>query len=207
MRTNRWAGASTIRCYFAHSLDPAACLSDSEAMLTHARLLHARALTAVRPVACGVGRNAARACAFSSGVGRTAWLRWRRPAAWGAGVALLAVIGGTPLVLAQRRAGEVEQGRVEAEDVVDDEESRLLPLKVFSGSANRPLAEEVAAQLGVTLGKADVGTFNDGEISVKLEESVRAADVYVIQPTCPPVDHNVMELLLVVRCAPCRVAR
>jgi ribose-phosphate pyrophosphokinase len=69
-------------------------------------------------------------------------------------------------------------------------------LKLFSGNANRPLAEEIATILGTPLGQAEVARFSDGEVFVQIDENVRGADVFVIQPTCPPVNDNLMELLV-----------
>jgi ribose-phosphate pyrophosphokinase len=69
-------------------------------------------------------------------------------------------------------------------------------LKVFSGRANLPLAEKIARQLGDTLGKITLANFPDGEISVRIEEDVRGRDIYLLQPTCPPVNENLMELLV-----------
>jgi ribose-phosphate pyrophosphokinase len=69
-------------------------------------------------------------------------------------------------------------------------------LKLFSGNANRPLAEEIAAYLHVPLADAEVTRFSDGEIFVQANENVRGMDVFVIQPTCPPVNDNLMELLI-----------
>ncbi len=71
-------------------------------------------------------------------------------------------------------------------------------LKIFTGNANRELAEEITEYLGVSLGNAYVGRFSDGEISVGINESVRGADIFLIQPTCPPVNENVMELLIMI---------
>lgn len=71
-------------------------------------------------------------------------------------------------------------------------------LKLFSGNGNMALALEIAKILGINLGKATVGKFADGEINVMIHENVRGKDVYVIQPTCPPVNDNLMELLLMV---------
>jgi len=68
--------------------------------------------------------------------------------------------------------------------------------KVFSGNANRPLAEEICACLGISLGAANVKQFSDSEISVQILENVRGADVFVVQPTCTPVERNLFELLL-----------
>src|SRR6266540_322225 len=69
-------------------------------------------------------------------------------------------------------------------------------LKVFSGRANAPLAEKIAWELGDPLGKISLGNFPDGEISVKIEEDVRGRDIFLVQPTCPPVNENLMELLI-----------
>lgn len=69
-------------------------------------------------------------------------------------------------------------------------------VKLFSGHANRPLAQAVAHALGLELGKATVERFPDGEIQVRLMESIRGDDVYLIQPTAPPVNDNLMELLV-----------
>ncbi|MCS7281408.1 MAG: ribose-phosphate pyrophosphokinase [Desulfobacterota bacterium] len=71
-------------------------------------------------------------------------------------------------------------------------------LKIFSGNANRDLAIRICAYLGVEMGRAKVTTFSDGEVNVVIEESVRGMDTFVVQPTCPPVNHNLMELLLMV---------
>lgn len=71
-------------------------------------------------------------------------------------------------------------------------------LKLFSGNGNMALALEIARYLGINLGKATVGRFADGEVNVKINENVRGKDVYIIQPTCPPVNDNIMELLLMV---------
>ena len=69
-------------------------------------------------------------------------------------------------------------------------------LKVFSGNANLALAQEISAYLEVSLAKATVSTFSDGEIRVKIEENVRGCDVFVIQSCCDPVNTSVMELLI-----------
>src|SRR6266446_3808754 len=71
-------------------------------------------------------------------------------------------------------------------------------LKVFTGSANPALAEEICGCLGLPLGKASVRQFADGEIYLQIEENVRGADVFVVQPTCTPVDRHLMELLLMI---------
>jgi ribose-phosphate pyrophosphokinase len=69
-------------------------------------------------------------------------------------------------------------------------------LKIFSGNANRPLAEKICKHLGIPLGDAVVGRFSDGEISVEFRENVRGKDVYVVQPTSIPCNENLMELLV-----------
>lgn len=71
-------------------------------------------------------------------------------------------------------------------------------LKLFSGNGNMALSLEIARHLGINLGKATVGRFADGEANIVIHENVRGKDVYVIQPTCPPVNDNIMELLLMV---------
>ena len=71
-------------------------------------------------------------------------------------------------------------------------------LILFSGNANRALSQEIADYLGVPLGEAEVSRFADGEILVQIFENVRGADVFVIQPTCRPVNENLMELLVVI---------
>ncbi len=73
-------------------------------------------------------------------------------------------------------------------------------LLVFSGNANKPLAKKVCDYLSLPLGKIEISRFPDGEIDMKIMEDVRGADVYVIQPTCPPVNENLMELLIMVDC-------
>ncbi len=69
-------------------------------------------------------------------------------------------------------------------------------LRIFSGNANASLAEKICAFLGVSPGKAKVGRFSDGESQVEIEESVRGMDTFLVQPTCPPVNQNLVELLI-----------
>lgn len=71
-------------------------------------------------------------------------------------------------------------------------------MMVFSGNANRPLAQEIVRYLNIPLGKAYVGSFSDGEIQVEIDEHVRGRDVFVVQPTCRPTNDNIMELLVMV---------
>ena len=69
---------------------------------------------------------------------------------------------------------------------------------VFTGNANPTLAAEIAYNLGISLGAADVGRFSDGEVTVEIKQNVRARDVFVVQSTCAPTNDNLMELLVMV---------
>ena len=69
---------------------------------------------------------------------------------------------------------------------------------LFTGNANPALAQEMAKSLGVELGKATVGRFSDGEVTVEVHQNVRARDVFVVQSTCAPTNENLMELLIMV---------
>jgi ribose-phosphate pyrophosphokinase len=71
-------------------------------------------------------------------------------------------------------------------------------LKVFAGNANPGLAQEIVQVLGLQMGKAMVRHFSDGEIYLQIQENVRGVDVFIIQPTCNPVDRHLMELLLMI---------
>jgi ribose-phosphate pyrophosphokinase len=71
-------------------------------------------------------------------------------------------------------------------------------LKVFSGKANLPLAERIAEHLGDPLGKITLDKFPDGETQVRIEEDVRGRDIFIVQPTCPPVNENWMDLLVII---------
>ena len=71
-------------------------------------------------------------------------------------------------------------------------------IKIFTGNANRPLAEAICKKLNVTLGNMEVKRFADGECSVSVYEPVRGADVFLIQPTCGPVNDHLMELLVMI---------
>jgi ribose-phosphate pyrophosphokinase len=73
-------------------------------------------------------------------------------------------------------------------------------LKIFSGRANVALAEKVAHCLGDCLGKISLGNFPDGENAVRIEEDVRGRDIFLVQPTCPPVNETLMELLIMADC-------
>jgi ribose-phosphate pyrophosphokinase len=71
-------------------------------------------------------------------------------------------------------------------------------LLVFSGNANRPLAQAVCKELGIRMGKALVSRFSDGEVQVEIEENVRRQEAFVIQPTCAPSAENLVELLVLI---------
>lgn len=71
-------------------------------------------------------------------------------------------------------------------------------IKIFACNANKELAQEIAKNLGMSLGDSEVTQFSDGEISVKINETIRGADVYIIQPTSWPVNDNLMELLIMI---------
>ncbi len=72
------------------------------------------------------------------------------------------------------------------------------PLKIFSGNAHPQMAREIAGFLGLPLSEADVRKFSDGEIFVEIKENVRGDDVYIVQPTCTPVNDHLMELVIMV---------
>jgi ribose-phosphate pyrophosphokinase len=74
-------------------------------------------------------------------------------------------------------------------------------MKVFSGSANRELAQRICDWIGTPLGQATISSFPDGETYVKIEENIRGRDVFIIQPTCPPTNQHLMELLIMVDAA------
>ena len=74
-------------------------------------------------------------------------------------------------------------------------------MKIFSGSANRELAQRICKAIGAPLGKATISSFPDGETYVRIEENIRGRDVFIIQPTCPPTNEHLMELLIMVDAA------
>ena len=76
------------------------------------------------------------------------------------------------------------------------DEKRIL--KIFAGNSNKDLAEEICKYLNVPLGQANVSRFPDGEIKIKIEESVRGEDVFIIQSTCSPINEYLMELLIMI---------
>ncbi|MDR1209778.1 MAG: ribose-phosphate pyrophosphokinase [Clostridiales bacterium] len=69
---------------------------------------------------------------------------------------------------------------------------------VYTCNSNRALAASIAKKLGIGLGKSEVGTFSDGEIYTRIEETIRGADIYIVQSTSPPVNNNLMELLIMI---------
>src|SRR5256885_4544957 len=79
--------------------------------------------------------------------------------------------------------------------------ARQPEMKIFSGTANRDLAERICKYIGVPLGQASVKSFPDGETYVRIEENIRGHDVFIVQPTCPPTNQHLMELLIMVDAA------
>ncbi len=73
-----------------------------------------------------------------------------------------------------------------------------MEMKVFSGRANPKLAARICEYLGIPLGRISIGNFPDGEIACKIDEDVRGRDCFIVQPTCPPVNENIMELLVMI---------
>ena len=71
-------------------------------------------------------------------------------------------------------------------------------IKLFSGRANPELAEEIAGILGIPMGKINISTFDDSEIHIQIEESIRGQDVFIVQSTCQPANENLMELLIMI---------
>jgi len=96
----------------------------------------------------------------------------------------------------EEKVNDMMEQRLEA--AVKREKKHAGGLKIFSGNGNMALAADIAKILGVNLGKATVGSFADGEVNIMIHENVRGKDVYIVQPTCPPVNNNLMELLLMV---------
>ena len=99
--------------------------------------------------------------------------------------------GGTPESKAKDAKPAPERKR--ARNLSEDKR-----FKLFSGTANRPLAEEIARHIGVQLGEAKMQRFADGEVYFQLLENVRGVDVFVVQPTCYPVDQHLVELFIMI---------
>src|ERR1700738_2781899 len=103
------------------------------------------------------------------------------------------------LVTPTEKVEKLEKNVPPAPDEKSDRKPRARvdeKFKIFSGTANVALADEVCAFLGMTRGQSQVTRFKDGEVYMQIQENVRGADVFVIQPTCRPVDEHLMELLL-----------
>ncbi len=83
----------------------------------------------------------------------------------------------------------------------EEMDKRYKDLKVITGNSNPELAKEICEYIGIDLVKSDVRTFSDGEITLSLNESVRGADIFIIQPTSSPVNDNLMELLIMIDAA------
>jgi ribose-phosphate pyrophosphokinase len=101
----------------------------------------------------------------------------------------------TPNLAAAQTDGNAKAKGQARRSRVSNEDRRF---KVFSGTANRELAEEICRHIGVTLGETRMTRFSDGEVYFQLLENVRGADVFVVQPTCYPVDQHLMELLIMI---------
>ncbi len=100
----------------------------------------------------------------------------------------------TPTEKTEKKSSPVTDEKVERKQRPRSDDK----FKIFSGTANEPLADEVCHFLGMQRGLAQVTRFADGECYVQVQENVRGADVFVIQPTCRPVDEHLMELLLMI---------
>jgi ribose-phosphate pyrophosphokinase len=105
------------------------------------------------------------------------------------------------LVTPTDKAEKVEKKNSPVTDEKTDRKQRPRSdekFKIFSGTANEPLADEICQFLGMPRGQAMLKRFADGEVYVQIQENVRGADVFVVQPTCRPVDEHLMELLLMI---------
>ncbi|KAJ6851531.1 putative ribose-phosphate pyrophosphokinase 1, chloroplastic [Iris pallida] len=98
-----------------------------------------------------------------------------------------------PVLNGQPLPGLFTAPRLQVQEMVHDTR-----LRIFSGTANPALSQEIASYLGLELGKIKIKRFADGEIYVQLQESVRGCDVFLVQPTCPPANENLMELLIMI---------
>ncbi|CAM6034063.1 unnamed protein product [Sphagnum compactum] len=107
---------------------------------------------------------------------------------------------GKPVILAMQHAGwnGSAASRTLADVGMGDLHSNGSRLKIFSGTANPQLSQEIACYMGLNLGGIKIKRFADGEIYVQLQESVRGCDVFLVQPTCPPANENLMELLIMI---------
>ncbi|KAI5060210.1 hypothetical protein GOP47_0024630 [Adiantum capillus-veneris] len=111
-----------------------------------------------------------------------------------------ALMNGRPKVLPLPCKQGQTYGTLYPQDLKDVklEDTHDTRLRIFSGTANLPLAQEIACYMGLDLSKINIKRFADGEIYVQLQESVRGCDVFLVQPTCPPANENLMELLVMI---------
>jgi ribose-phosphate pyrophosphokinase len=100
---------------------------------------------------------------------------------------------GTPQDAAKAKDGKPAPERKRTRNLSEDKR-----FKLFSGTANRPLADEIGVHIGVKVGEAKLQRFADGEVYFQLLENVRGVDVFVVQPTCYPVDQHLVELLVMI---------
>lgn len=129
-----------------------------------------------------------------------------RPMAAGVLAAGACVLGATTAFADNNKQSDSSSNnkRTQNESIMEDmrnerHDRRLRQMKIFSGTANIPLAEEIANHLNTNLGKIMIKEFADGEIGIQVLENVRGKDVYLIQPTCPPnVNSHIMELILLI---------
>ena len=115
-----------------------------------------------------------------------------------AGLAAIAVAanGG---VVSDCEAAKISKPPAAAPSVMNKESIKSnSTIKIFAGNANRLLAEDIARILGIRLGNVQVDHFPDGEVNLSIRENVRGKDVYIVQPTSPPVNEHLMELLLMI---------
>lgn len=96
------------------------------------------------------------------------------------------------------RSEQAVPGFMTSKELVNTINQSDTRLRIFSGTANPALSQEIACYMGLELGKINIKRFADGEIYVQLQESVRGCDVYLVQPTCPPANENLMELLIMI---------
>ena len=99
---------------------------------------------------------------------------------------------------AAQDAGKTKDGKPAAERKRTRNLSEDKRFKLFSGTANKPLAEEIGRHIGVPVGEVKIQRFADGEVYFQLLENVRGVDVFVVQPTCYPVDQHLVELLVMI---------
>jgi ribose-phosphate pyrophosphokinase len=107
----------------------------------------------------------------------------------------------TPEELAAAEAAMRTRPRAATEPEIVVSTDLLRTMRVFTGSANPKLAEDVCSALGIPLGEAEVGRFPDGETKIRILEDIRGRDVFIVQPTCPPVNDHLIELLVLIDAA------